>query len=262
MIEDPLAKKVGIRTVGENLAAAVAAGDLTVEADGRWRLFDEVRSSWYLPVKYALPLQCRFLNDFLFRHAYAAAAVPFGCRACFKVKVAPRDFRGLIALRGILEQAPYHSKCGIDFFNKYSQDAYAGYLYLESLESARAAWRDMRDRVDAHPALGPGVRLTIKRGCSNYEDACGPSDRWQFDEGLAAIETDLAARFYPVPAVAPDYRRQRAIKMVEWLQIAFNLGDETYRDFTGGRPLHPATVSYAPSPESRQTTGDTPPSRP
>jgi len=197
-----------------------------------------------------LPLDCHFLNDFLFTHAYDKTTVPAGCRACFKVKVAPANFRGLIALRGILEELPYHSKCGIDFFNVHSRDFYAGYLYFVGLPSARAGWRHVRERVDAHPHLGPATAVTIKRGCSNYEEHCGPSDRWTFAEGLEELEAELRLKFQP-PAVPPfNYRLLRATKMVEWLQIAYNLRDDTYLEFTGGKPLRAPTHTYSP--------GDTP----
>ncbi len=239
--------RFGGRTVEENLARAVATGKL-VPHEGGWSLPAQAMSSPYLPVKWALPLECHFLNDFLFTHAYARSAVPFGCRNCFKVKIVPKTFRGLIALRTLLEAAPYHSKCGVDFHNPHSRDIYAGFLYLDGLAAAREAWQQMRPLVDAEPALGAATAMSIKRGCSNYEAACGPSDKWTFDDGAAEREAALKARFYSPPRPPPNYRVLRAAKMVGWMQIAYSIGDDTYLDFTGGRPLHPSMVAYPPVP--------------
>jgi hypothetical protein len=244
-MDDPLQAKFGTRTVRENLDTAVAQGKLRKHPDGRWSLPQATEPSWYLHVM-ALPLPCRFFNEFLFRQAYAGSAVPFGCRNCFKVKVVPAHLRGLVALRDLLEATQYHAKCGVDLYNPYSQDVYAGYVYLDGLTAARAAWRDLRGQVDAHPDLGPDVRITIKRGCSNFEAACGPSDQWSFREGMAELEETLQGQFHREPAPPQDYRLARMSTMVRWLQVAYDLRDDTYLDFTGGRPLHRATMSYDP----------------
>ena len=247
------------RTVRENLDRAIADGKLSEQPDGTLIPTAREDSPRQLPVRKSRHLACQFLNNVMFKIVYDQSAVPFGCRTCFKVKAAPSTFRGLIALRGILEEVPYHSKCGVDLFNPHSRDVYAGYTYLDGLGEARAAWRDLRARMDAHPDLGPDARLVIKRGCSNYEAACGPSDRWTFRDGLAQLEEALQARFREPPREPFDYRRARMTSMVHWIQTAYNLKDDTYLDFTGGKPLHPATVSYPP--EDPSGDGDAPSSR-
>jgi len=265
MGDDLLDMRFNGRTVRENLARAIADGKLTEQPDGTLSPPRPQKAPpWYLAVNNSRPLACRFLNGFLFNLVYDRSAVPFGCRTCFKVKAAPPTFRGLIALRGILEETPCHSKCGVDLYTPHSRDAYAGFLYLDGLAEARAAWRDLRKRVDAHPHLGPAVPLTIKRGCSNYEASCGPSDRWTFREGLPELEAALFARFRDEPPKPVNYRQARMTIMVRWLQVAYDLKDDTYLDFTGGKPLHPPIVSYPPEepmPEEgdgslRKTTAD------
>jgi hypothetical protein len=34
--------------------------------------------------------------------------------------------------------------------------------------------------------------------------------------------------------------------MTEWLLFAHKIGDDSYLAFTGGQPLRPSTVNYAP----------------
>jgi len=241
---DRMKMRFGRGTVEENLERAVAEGRLERLPDGSYMPRQKGEAFNYLYVKIVHKKDCRFL-DFIFHNAYDQAAVPYGCRNCYKVKIAPPNFKGLIALREILEEAPHHSKCGVDFFNPNSQDFYAGLLYLDGLDEARAAYREMRVIVDSHPDLGNSVQMTIKRGCSHFEAVCGPSDRWVFCNGMAELEEGLKALFQ-MPSDNTDYRQRRMASMINWLQFAYNLKDDTYLAFTGGKPLHKPTVSYPP----------------
>lgn len=243
----------GSRTASENLEKAVDAGKLLRDMDGRLSLAGSDQENLYLVVR-SSTLQCQYLNGFLFEHAYARQVVPHGCRDCFKIKVAPDTLRGLVALRDVLERLPHPSKCGLALLNFQSQGTYAGFLYFDGLAAARASWGEIRTRIDAHPHLGSGVPITIKRGCTNYETACGPSDRWDFAEGMAALEAELKPRFAPPAKLPRNYGIERATMLVHWIKYAYSMGDDTYLDFTGGRPLYPPTRTYPP----QEPDGSTP----
>ncbi len=243
-------RQFGKGTLQENLRAAVARGDLIDFGDDTWSLAREQRAQHYLQVKAPRYLGCDYLNRFLFEKAFDQAAVPYGCRNCYKVKMAPRTLRELVALRELLEGVDYQSKCGVDFYNPHSQDFYAGFLYLDGLEEARAAHHHLRGLIDADARLERDIPITIKRGCSNYEVACGPADLYEFPEVLADIEAALRPKFKPADRSdtehAEDYRIRRATAMVGWIDFAYRIKDDTYLDFTEGRPLYPKTVAYSP----------------
>jgi hypothetical protein len=234
----------GRGAVRENLERAFAEGRLELLPDGSFSLPPPEAQHHFLKVKNLQSKKCRFFNMFLFHHAYDQTAVPYACRHCYKVKIVPANFRGLIALRKIMENAQYASKCGADFFTPRSRDIYAGYFYLVGLDEARTTYREMRKLVDEHPDLGVTVRMIIKRGCSNMEAACGPSDKWTFRDGMPELESYLEARFKPRSSTPVEYRLRRIESMRSWLQLAYKLGDDTYLDFTGGKPLHRPTVAY------------------
>ena len=240
------AMRFGRGTVRENLARAIEDGRLREEADATVVL-SPLKSTGYLHVRPSVTRDCSFLSGVLFSNAYDGAAVPYGCRSCYKVKAVPADLRGLVALRDILETLPYAAKCGIDLFNPYSRDTYAGFLYLDGLPAARTAWRELRSHLDAHPDLGPGAGLTIKRGCSHFEAVCGPSNRWTFREGMAALEETLRSRcrIEQPPSPRLPYRLRRMTAMVRWIKVAYTVADDTYLAFTGGRPLYAPAVSYS-----------------
>lgn len=240
--DELLSLRMGRATVGENLRRAIEAGDIIENEDGTLQLrsSDRSGSSWAGVPGGPRP-NCTFLMRFLHRKVYAQAAVPYGCRACYKVKVLPRTLRELVAAWGIGKRIECYSKWGVDLNNPYSQSVYAGYFYTTGLDAARAVFKVAREAIDADPVLGPGISMTIKRGCSDYEAVLGPSDQYEFAPELAELEAYLKARF--------RIRRRDedlSFPLGHWIELAFRIGDDTYLDFTAGKRLRPKTVSYDP----------------
>ena len=240
--DELLAIKVGGKTVAENLRKAIEAGRVIENGDGGFRLAqnDTGDSNW-VAVANAPPLGCRFLMGFLFEHAYDHGAVPFGCRNCYKVKVMPQTLRELVAAWEIGKRLEFRSKWGIDFNNSYSQNIYAGYIYLPSLDIARAVYKVVRAAADQDPKLGSVVPMVIKRGCSEYEVQHGPSDRYQFAPELEELENYLSEKFKRTDTEGP-----RMLPLARWIDFAYRIGDDTYLDFTGGERLYTKSVSYDP----------------
>jgi len=245
--------EVGGLTVGERLERAIAAGVVIRREDGRLSLASDAeargeiaRKGWFLGQQIPGEPGCHFLNDFLFDQAYGEAAVPFGCRTCFKIKVSTRTLRAMMAVKGLAEATGHTTKSGSDVNNPTNTDLYSTYLYFDGLPAARETYRSIRKEIDEHPQLGPDVAATIKRGCTNYERKLGPSDRYAFDPRLEDAETYLAQRFVDEkpPRVMPK-DAVMALRMLRLIETAYRIGDETYTDFTDGQPLFAPTVSYA-----------------
>jgi hypothetical protein len=246
MTESPgklLDMRFGGAAVAANLQRAVETGALIDNGDGTLQLRpvrEGTRANWMVVPNGPL-LECDFLFNFLFVKAYARSAVPHGCRECYKVKVAPRTLRELVAAWQIAKRIECRSKWGIDLGNPLSQNVYAGYFYTVGLEGARAVFKVVGEALAADPKLGPNLSLTIKRGCSEYEAAVGPSDRYEFTPEMAELEAYLKARFR-----ARSYAGQSNVALAFWIDFAFRIGDDTYLDFTGGKRLRPKTVTYDP----------------
>lgn len=244
---DVLAYRVGASTVGENLATAVATGQLTAYPDGTWGLPPRSGPQPGPWLSNGVPemFPCSPLFRFLFMQAYRRSCVPWGCRNCFKVKIQAATLRQLLALREVAASMPYAAKCGLELGLRQSSGIYAAFFYLDGIEGARAAFHELRRMVDGHPELGDKTPMLIKRGCTEYEMACGPSDRYTFAPELADVEADLLSRLRPSP---PAKRLPAAMTVMGWVQAAYQIGDETYLDVTGGRRLYPKVVTYAPGP--------------
>jgi hypothetical protein len=84
----------------------------------------------------------------------------------------------------------------------------------------------------------------IKRGCTNYEHACGPSDQYTFDPRLAAVEDYFEERFVSPPKQEKKYRDAKTL--LDLIRIAYRIGDDTYKDFTDGKEVFPPVVTYDP----------------
>jgi hypothetical protein len=237
-----LAMRYGDASVSENLRRAVDAGTVIENDDGTLSVAPRPHETNWAVVPNGPTMDCTFLIRFLFPAAYGGKAVPHGCQACYKVKVALRTMRELVAAWGIAKRIACYSKWGVDLDNPFSQDIYAGYFYTSGLDAAHALFRVMREAVDSDPKLGSEVRMSIKRGCSTYEAALGPSDKYQFAPEQAELESWLRTR----------YRESRkpqglpAVPLAHWIDVAFRIGDDTYLDFTGGRRPRPKLVDYAP----------------
>lgn len=240
---DPLSWRAGRHTVGENLERAVSMGELGRAADGGWVLPpDNRQNDRTIYNKVTWPYPCRKLL-FLFDHAYERAQVPSTCRNCYKVKVSPRRVTDLVAVHDATVGKPYPSKFQPDMDAPYSADIYGAYFYADGLEQARTIYREVKEALAAKGCLDR-TPISIKRGCTEYEMHCGPSDQYVFPEALAEVERALLSRMSVTPSAKAPVSRGQALLM--WIRQAFRIGDDSYLHLTGGRRLFPETVKYDP----------------
>lgn len=234
--------RFGGATVAENLARAVAKGTLLELGNGRWTQPEPPPVSTSVFIHGGPQKQpCDTCNPFLFFGAYAKAAVPYACRHCYKVKVEAKTLRQLVAVKKIVETFNTTYKCGPEVDHTYSSNLYGAVLYLDGLDAALHIKTIVRERVNADPLLGEEIPVYVKRGCTAFELACGPSDRYTFPPELQELEAALFPCF--VPAKRPAYL-PTAITFGRWLATAYRIGDETYLDFTGGKRYYPPLVKY------------------
>jgi hypothetical protein len=242
--EGILSIEVGGKPVGAHLEAAIAAGRVISRPDGKFELRQRTNNTYIGNHREFGPC-CEFLNDFMFSQIYGEKAVPIGCRDCYKVKVTPETLRQLVAVNDIAQDFSCSSKSGSEVDKANTSSLYASYFYSLGLDKARAIYKRLRETIDSHPKLGSKVKMFIKRGCTNYEHACGPSDRYFFDPRLVEIESYFWARF--VRKKKPEKKYRDAMTFMHLIRTAYRIGDETYKDFTDGKELFPPTVTYDPN---------------
>jgi hypothetical protein len=240
------------KAVGANLQQAIASGKVARREDGKFVLVNSdgqpgtASLDGYIWRQGDFAQPCIFLNRFMFQQVYAAGAVPFGCRNCFKVKVVAENLRQMMAVKEIAESVSASSKSGVEVNNSENQHLYGTYFYVLGLDRARAIYREVRAKISEHSKLGNNVKMLIKRGCTNYERKCGPSDRYTFDPQLEEIERHFFARFAGQVRLGLRKSVRDARQILEWVQTAYRIGDDSYRDLTGGKDLYPPIVTYSP----------------
>jgi len=238
---------VGNGTAIKNLQEAIASGDLIRSPDSELKISlknSGASEAWlFLNNHGEKKLPCTFRFKVLFSLVYDRQQVPQACASCYKVKVVPGNLKQLMALRELARAIPCLSKFGSEINHRLSQNLWGGYFYCDGLEHAREIYRHLRDAMDQDPALGSDVPMRIKRGCTEYEVHCGPSDQWTFKDQQPELEKYLFERFQKLEGA---HRLDDFTILMQWIETAYSIGDDSYLEFTGGRRLYQETVSYAP----------------
>lgn len=169
--------------------------------------------------------------------------VPSDCHQCFKVVVRPQTLKQLFALEKLQIAMERPCKCGIEVRDTV-HGLYGGYFYCKGLEEGLARYKEVRKAIDENQYLGWEVPVILKRGCTEYELACGPSDKWEVTPEQLKLESlvkqylaiDDVVRIQPEHVVMHVHRK--------WIEYAYARGDSTYAEFTNGKPLYPSVVTY------------------
>ena len=137
------------------------------------------------------------------------------------------------------------SKCGIEE-RPIVHGLYGGYFYNDSLEEGLECYEKVCDAVD--------MPISLKRGCTEFELACGNSRTWEVTDSQLGFEdmVDRCVVKYP-----EDHARQsfHAIQGVHrsWIEWAYAHGDKTYLEYTDGWPLYTPPATYHSEETCRST---------
>lgn len=177
---------------------------------------------------------CTFKLHLLFHCLFREKAVPSGCFECWKIVTEPKSYAELRKLREFQRAYGHPSKCGVEGDREQTTRLYAGYFYCDSKAEGLRVLGDVRRSL-------PEMKSILKRGCTEYEMAMGPSDRWEIKPWQMEIE-EKADRLF----VRSDSFRQTPedIKPIleNWIRSAHKWGDMTYTKWV--QRLYPTVVTY------------------
>ena len=211
---------------------------------GDGKLVAEQAPPWNTPwhyVEYSYDIDCVLWNGVVFEELFRRRFVPSWCQNCYKVVVRPRTLSELFKLLAVQKQMEWPSKCGIEV-RKDVPHLYGGYYYCKGLDEGKECYEAVRKNVDEY--ISPDVKVILKRGCTEYERACGPSDKWEVKPEQIPIE-DLVRKY-----IVWDSNRHKQPEHViayvhkTWIEFACQSGDMTYLEFTDNQPLYPPYVTY------------------
>jgi hypothetical protein len=212
-------------------------------------------------IKPGLNQNCQFCHTVLFNVILEKKKVPIQCHSCWKVVLMPRDIEELFAAYLLIKELDIPGKCGTEGDRANTDRLYGAYFYNNSLQEGLECWKKVkaaveRDKVYESDLLGAPVKVKfgngydsmpnviLKRACTEFEQACGPSDQWTWDEEQQEIERITANSFCQDIMLIRQTDIQLSRLYYAWIHKAFQWGDQKYKMFTNYNRMYPPPVTY------------------
>lgn len=227
---------------------ALQAGGGELRVDGKVKINQAMAwdSPWH-HVRFHPMLDCGLWHGIMFdiialNLPLADRFVPSKCQECYKVVVRPKTIKQLFALLNLQKRMDLPSKCGIEM-RESVHGLYGGYFYNLGLDAGRGCYKKVRAEVNQDEHLGPEIGVVLKKACTEYEQICGPSDKWKITLRQLEIESMVESLI-----TKDDYRQIQPEHTTyyvhrKWIEWAYAMGDPTYAEFTDG-PLYEPYVTY------------------
>ena len=191
-----------------------------------------------------------------FCHIYTMTAenmgyIPPRCMGCWKVVARPKTLMQLFMvfdaqLKMSKEDNDCWCKCGIEE-RPWVFGNYGAYFYNNSEEEGLKKYEWVRKEMDK---IDPEMSVILKRGCTEFEQKFGPSDKWDeaFDieknqtvkgwEGL--IDEHIVVT--KTSEKQSDLVRKHVMNL--WIDFAYDRGDPTVLTLNDGKPMYIPYVTY------------------
>lgn len=221
------------------LVPSIREGIIELTSEGKFKLGDGVRMSdptltWIFTKK------APDRNCFLWEKIYFMLfkMIPRECFNCYKIVTKPKNVKQLFKLADLQEKLGLPAKCGIDTrgYNRYG-GIYSGFWYAP-LPGGLEGAKDLFTKIsrDIISEVGFGLKTFLKRGCTEFENTFGASDKWQSHPMWEGMQNELDSLFdIKDPEVLQPELYKRHIK-ITWLGAAFERGDELVKEFVDKYP--------------------------
>lgn len=236
----------------------IKAGSCQHQQDGTYKTkkIAVIESPWVftnMPESKTAGEICHRIHQYMFPKL---GIIPILCHECFKVVVKPKTVVQLFELQKLQVQLGLPSKCGIELRN-FVPNLYGGYFYNKGIENGRACYELIKKRVKERISLD--IEVILKRGCTEFEMAHGPSDKWAISIDQAKLEKEFDKR-YVEENDTTQLQTVDAINNIKlsWILYAAQKHDMTYKELTGNEIIVPECnyVTYHQEPEIVYGRGD------
>jgi len=168
--------------------------------------------------------------------------IPQRCMDCWKICCTIPDFNHLMRMKQMQQNwFVTSSKCGIEL-RDYTPKHYGAYFYTGSLDEGRDVFPVLKEKIEDE--VGPDVHIILKRACTEFEIARGPSPAWY----LSPAQKDIIELIeHYVDHRGTNIRQDDIIKihvMAKWMLWAHANGDMSYVPYNGGMKLFADYVQY------------------
>jgi hypothetical protein len=222
----------------------------------------------WIYVKPGAAMNCMYWHHILFMHVFNEKKVPIQCQNCWKVVAFPRDIEELFAIYLLQKEMSRACKCGTETERDNTPRHYGGYWYNSSMAEGMECFNAVREALDRdkvyesailgcpikvrfNDGYDEPIKLILKRGCTEFEQNCGPSDQWGWDDDQVELERIAFDSFSQEILHSSQTDIQLSTIFLDWIHRAFRIGDEKYLKFTNGNPLFEPPVTYHDMPKKK-----------
>lgn len=165
------------------------------------------------------------------------------CMHCWKVCVTLESFEDTLKCEQLQRRMDYPAKCGMEM-RDYTPKFWGAYWYTNSLEEGRERWAEVKAALKEHVSDYAAEHCILKRACTEFEMAKGPSPYWHItDEEYAFLEhIESFIKTYDTNAEQQDMVKRHVHLM--WVLWAHMNNDMTYVKYNGDKKLFPGYVTY------------------
>lgn len=208
---------------------------------------------------------CNLWHRVMFDQILEKKHVPIACHSCWKVVIMPRNLEELMATWIMQLEIEHPCKCGTEGNRANTNRIYGGYWYNNSIEEGmecyrrithalknQIEWRTSFAGVPIRARFGneylpePGTlpKVILKRGCTEYEQNCGPSDQWVIGEDQVELENIVLESFDLEVSQPKQTENHLASIWMDFIHKAYQWGDPSYKAFTNNNRLFNPPVTY------------------
>ena len=165
------------------------------------------------------------------------------CMNCWKVVCRLPTVMDLLAMEQIQAGGEYEAKCGMEM-RPTVEGHFGSYWYCGSREEGLGRLDTVRGIVKELPTSIPENDVWLKRYCTEFELAGGPTDEY-----VRPPEYDVWQKIFEEIFVwhKPQHRQPEYLKRHirrRWIEFASDRADPTVRLLNDNQPLHRGVVRY------------------
>ena len=158
-------------------------------------------------------------------HIFKGKSVHSVCMECYKVSVVPKTLEHVHKIadwqHGECTDLGWATKVGMER-RSYTFNMWGAYFYCRGLQQGRERYKIVRKWVDEN--LGEEIDVYLKKGCTEFEYAMGPSDEWEMIPGQRELEIEGREVFD-----MPPWRGGQAPAIQHWIYNAWDEWDRSIR---------------------------------
>ncbi len=169
--------------------------------------------------------------------------LPRGCMHCWKIVARPKNLDELLEARKLQHKMGLPSKCGVDM---RSGETYKGvhlafwYGPQGDLEGSRDLYKEVRRKVRG--ALSLDTPVILKRGCTEMENAFGPSHLWEYTPEMRFMETLLNTTIEVKELMEKQPTFVETHTLAFWIIYSHRMGDKSARKYIRNFPYSVGSV--------------------